>query len=65
MHFSEEEQLRWEKIQQDKLLHKLPHQLQLLITLINPSNESEWHQLPAIGEGLKKELEQSCYNTIL
>lgn len=63
INFSQEEQLRWENIQQHELLHKLPHQLQLLITLINPSNENEWQQLPAIGEGLRKKIDRSWYNT--
>jgi len=63
--FSQEEQDRWNNIQQDELLQKLPHQLQLLITLINPSSQAQWIKLPGVGEGLRKELKQSCYNTFL
>lgn len=60
--FSQDEKNRWDNIQQHQLLQKLPQQLQLLITLINPSNLNEWQQLPAIGEGLKKEIEKYINN---
>ncbi len=60
--FSQEEQDRWERIQQHELLQKLPHQLQLLITLVNPSNKDQWRKMPGVGEGLRREIDHSWYN---
>ncbi|KUK79273.1 MAG: ATP-dependent DNA helicase RecQ, partial [Microgenomates bacterium 39_7] len=52
--FSAEEKTLWNLINQNELLMKLPEQLKLFITLLNPQTEEEWLKIPGVGAGLWK-----------
>ncbi len=54
--FTEEEKLRYERIQRNPQLNQLPQQLQLLQALIPPQYIADWKKTPGFGKGFFKEI---------
>lgn len=63
--FSQEETQRWQIIQNHQVLAELPHQLQLLLTLLAPEKAEDWLLIPGIGQGIRELLDEKSLAQVL